>query len=335
MHSKTWTAPEILHLSGMYWGSAALQTGVKLDLFTALADGPKTLAELATLRSCDARALDMLVTALTAMGFMARQGESVCATPEALQFLSRTSPAFLGFIIQHHHALMPAWAELDKAVRTGGPSRAVSPVDTESEQEREDFLMGMFNVAVHQAGAVAGAVDLSGRKRLLDLGGGPGTYAVYFCRANPQLSAVVFDKPTTQPFAEKIISQFGLEDRVSFAGGDFVQGNTPSGFDVVWLSQILHGCDGPEEAAAVVAKAAKALEPGGRILIQEFTLHNNRKGPLHPALFGLNMLVGTPRGQAYTEGELSAMLRAAGAGDIRKVAVDLPNGCCIIGGIMP
>lgn len=335
MQSKTWTAPEILELSGMYWGSAALQAGVKLDVFTALAEGPKTVAELAALRSCDARALDMLVTALTAMGLMARQGESVSATPEALQFLSRTSPAYLGFIIQHHHALMPGWAELDRAVRTGGPTRAESSSDTENAQEREDFLMGMFNVAVHQAGAIAAALDLGGKKRLLDLGGGPGTYAVYFCRANPELSAVIFDKPTTRPFAEKIIRQFGLENRVAFAGGDFEQGNPPSGFDVVWISQILHGCDGPEEAADVVAKAAKALEPGGRILIQEFTLDDDRKGPLHPALFGLNMLVGTARGQAYTEGELAAMLRAAGAGDIERIPVALPNGCRIIGGTMP
>lgn len=335
MQHTVWTAPKILELSGMYWGSAAIQAGVSLDIFTALADGPKTITELAALRSCDARALDMLVTALTAMGFLRREGEAVSASPEASRFLSRRSPEFLGFIIRHHHTLMPAWAELDRAVRTGGSTRPESSSDTESAQEREDFLMGMFNVAVHQADAAAAAVDLSARKRLLDLGGGPGTYAVYFCRAYPQLSAVIFDKPTTRPFAEKIIRQFGLEDRAVFEGGDFEQGDPPSGFDVVWISQILHGCDGPKEAADVVAKAARCLEPGGRILIQEFMLDDDRNGPLHPALFSLNMLVGTARGQAYTEGELSAMLRAAGASDIQRVPVALPNGCRILSGVMP
>ncbi len=330
MRETPWNAPELLKLSGAYWASAALQAAVKLDVFTALESGPKSVPELAASRHCDPRALGMLITALVAMDLMAREGDTLRAAPEALRFLSRNSPEFLGFIIQHHHSLMPGWAELDKAVRTGRPTRAVSSSDTDSEQEREDFLMGMFNVAVQQADAIAAAVDLSGKKRLLDLGGGPGTYAIYFCRANPRLSAVVMDKPTTRPFAEKTIRRFGLESRISFEGGDFELGAVPKGFDAVWISQILHGCEGPEEAASVVAKAAAALDKGGTILIQEFTLDDGRNGPLHPALFGLNMLVGTNRGQAYTEGEIKAMLHAAGARDTQTLNIPLPNGCRVI-----
>jgi SAM-dependent methyltransferase len=102
---------------------------------------------------------------------------------------------------------------------------------------------------------------------------------------------MVFDLPGSRPFAERVIRRQGLEERISFAGGDFEQDPLPAGFDVVWLSQILHGCAGPAAAAALVAKADASLVPGGRLFIQEFVLSDDRSGPLHPALFGLNMLV--------------------------------------------
>ena len=88
-----------------------------------------------------------------------------------------------------------------------------------------------------------------------------------------------------------------MADRISFAGGDFTTEDLPGGFDVAWLSQILHGA-GFDESANIVRKAAQSLVPGGLLLIQEFILDDNRSGPQHPALFDLNMLVGTPDGQS-------------------------------------
>jgi len=169
---------------------------------------------------------------------------------------------------------------------------------------------------------VVKALDLSGRKRLLDLGGGPGTYAIQFCLENPGLSAVIFDLPGTRPFAEKTVERFGLSGRVGFAAGDFNEDPLPSGFDVAWLSQILHG-EGPEDGVRLVAKAAKALLPGGILLIHEFLLEDTMDRPLHPALFSLNMLVGTEKGQSYSEGQVRAMMEAAGLHDIRRI--DLPS----------
>ena len=335
MSERHWTAREILALSGSFWGSAALQAGVRLDIFTALDEGPADLRELAARLSCDARALDMLVTALAAFGFLVRQDHTVRATVPALRCLSRNSSDYLGFLILHHQALMPAWAELTRCVQSGAPAQSDSVFLTGSQDERENFLMGMFNVATQQADAVAGALDLSAARRLLDLGGGPGTYALYFCKANPSLRAVVFDLPGTRPFAEQLIRRQGLEERISFTGGDFEQDPLPTGFDVAWLSQILHGCAGPGAAAALVAKAAASLVPGGRLFIQEFALRDDRSGPLHSALFGLNMLVETKGGQVYTERELKEMLAAAGAVRLEIPDLALPDGCRIVGGTMP
>ena len=332
--AKPWTLPEMLQASGSYWTSCALQAGVQLDVFTLLdnlaKEGKKsTVTDIARTLGLNERAFGMLATALVALGLLERDGETLLLPEHSRLGLSRNSESYVGFIIKHHSHIMPAWTKLTDAVKTGGPMREVSSSDTESEAEREAFLMGMFNVAMNQAEKVAAAFDLSGAKRLLDLGGGPGTYAVFFSLANPQLRATIFDLPTSEKFAMGVIKRFKVEDRVDFTGGDFLADSLPKGYDVAWLSQILHG-DTPQEAADVVKKAAKTLNKGGLVAIQEFILDDDRNGPVHPTLFGLNMLVGTHGGQTYTWSELETLLRDAGAVSVRRLDVDLPMGCGII-----
>jgi len=332
MDKNAWTPAELLQLSGGYWSTCALHAGVKLDVFTPLVEQPLTVRELAGLLKTDPRGLAMLLNALAALGLLEKSGNSFIATAFAGEFLSRTSPQYLGYIILHHHNLMASWSRLDKAVRTGGPD-SERVADASNEEVREHFEMGMFNLAMLVAPKIASRVDLSGRRRLLDLGGGPGTYAVHFCLHNPDLSAVIFDLPSTLPFADKTIARFGLGDRIAFAAGDFMSNEIGEGFDVAWLSHILHGA-GPSACAVVLKKAIAAMAPGGLILVQEFILDDTMDAPLFPALFSLNMLLGTPQGQAYSQGELFTMLAAAGAVEVKRIPIDLPNGAGIIAGIV-
>jgi SAM-dependent methyltransferase len=191
--------------------------------------------------------------------------------------------------------------------------------------------MGMFNLAMLVAPKIVPNIDLSGRRRLLDLGGGPGTYAIHFCQHNPGLTAVICDLPTTRQFAEQTVERFGLSSRISFVAGDFELEELPTGFDVAWLSHILHGV-GPQACVGILKKTISALEPGGMIMIQEFILDDSKVAPVFPALFSLNMLLGTPDGQAYSEGELIEMLAAAGATEVRRLPLELPNGAGVIAG---
>jgi SAM-dependent methyltransferase len=332
--TREWTAPDLFRISGAYWAGCALQAGVQLELFTALAKGLKREADLAGELDCEPRALGMLLTALVSMGLLKRENGLVSAPQSVLALLARDSPEYHGFIIKHHANIMPNWARLAEAVRDGSITRERTTINTESLAEREDFLMGMFNVARLQADRVARSLDLGGRQRLIDIGGGPGTYAIYFCRENPQLRATIFDLPTTRPFAGKTVARFGLEDRIDFAGGDFSRDPLPAGYDVAWISQVLHGED-PESAAALIHKASACLNPGGLLCVQEFVLDDDRGGPEHAALFALNMLVQTPGGQAYTSREIGDMLRAAGASGVRALDVVLPQSCRVLMGTMP
>lgn len=336
---KNWTAPALHSLSGSYWSACVLQAAVKLDVFTAIEDMADTgqavrSSHLAEKLGCDKRAFSMLMTALISLELLEGDLDSLIV-PESLRvYLSRNSDRYAGFIIRHHSHIMPAWTRLAEAVREGKGQRSASSSDTEDEAEREAFLMGMFNVAMNQAENVAKKLNLQGKNRLLDLGGGPGTYAVFFCRENPGLCATIFDRPASEAFARGVVKRFGLEDRVGFVGGDFHADELPGGYDAIWMSHILHG-ENPEDAGRLVARAGKSLNPGGIVAIQEFVLNNDRRGPEHPALFGLNMLVGTAAGRAYTWREMEIMLREAGAVCVSRLDIELPMGCGILIGRFP
>ena len=330
MHRQDWNPATLMKASGAYWQSCAIHSGVELGIFTVLHSGAMTVDSLAQQLGCDLRGLETLLTALCALGLLHKEGAWYAVDTAARQYLSEQSPEYFGHIILHHQHLVPAWSRLSEAVRNGRSTRQSSH-RTDDAVQREHFLLGMFNVASQQAETVAAALDLRGRTRLLDLGGGPGTYAVHFCLQNPQLSAAVYDLPTTRPFAEKIISRYKLAHRIQFMEGDFLRETVTGRYDVVWISQVLHAMDN-EGCAALLEKAARVLTPGGLLLIQEFILNDVRDGPGHPALFGCNMLVGTESGKVYTEKELIELLRGSGASDVRRLVLDLPMGCGIVSG---
>jgi len=333
MATTEWTIPDLLQLSGGYWSTCALHAGVKLDIFSALDGSPRTAGEVAQLRHSDPRGTGMLLDALAALALLEKRGSSYIATPFAAAHLSKASPGYMGHILMHHHHLMAGWARLHEAVQSGGPIRErVSHGDDEAV--RESFLMGMFNLANQLAPRIAQSIDLSGCRRLLDLGGGPGTYAIHFCRANPGLSAVIYDLPTTRTFAEGTIARFGLSEKITFTAGDYHADPVPSGFDVAWLSHVLHA-DGPAACAELLRKAVAAVDPGGVLMVQEFILDDAKDGPQFPALFSLNMLLGTEAGQSYSGSELTAMLREAGLSDVHRLALELPNGAGVLTGRKP
>jgi len=329
VNDSQWNPGKLLEISGAYWQTCTLHAGVKLDLFTELGGLSLRAEQLAESRGLDARALAMLLDALAAMGLLVKSGETYSNTPDALTYLSAESPDYVGHMILHHHHLVASWSRLDEAVRTGKPVREKSVFS--DKERRKRFLMGMFNNAMLLAPGLVPEVDLSGCRRLLDLGGGPGTYAIHFCRHNPGLAAVVYDLPATRPFAEETIARFGLADRISFAEGDYHGDPVPGGFDAAWLSHVLHA-EGPADSRKILKKAAAALAPGGRVLVHDFILDDTRDRPLFPALFSLNMLLGTEKGQAYSEGEIVDMMAAAGFSKIRRLGYRGPTASGIVAG---
>jgi SAM-dependent methyltransferase len=328
MATTDWTIPDLLQLSGGYWSTCALHAGVKLDVFTPLAADRLTAAEVGKSCGADPRAMGMMLDSLASLGLLDKQGDLYSATAFSARTLSRSSADYVGHIIMHHHHLVAGWSRLDEAVRSGSALGKNSSSEND-ESVRESFLMGMFNLAMQLAPRIAASLDLSASRRLLDLGGGPGTYAIHFCLANPEISAVVYDLPTTRKFAEETIARFSLQARITFQAGDFLADPVPGGFDAVWISHILHAYN-PADCRSLLAKAVAGLDAGGVLMVQEFILDDDKAGPAFPALFSLNMLLGTESGQAYSGAELEGMMTSAGLSEVRRLAIELPNGAGIM-----
>jgi len=320
----------LLKLSGSYWEPCTLHAGVKLDVFTIIGNARLSNKDVAQKLSADKRGVEMLLNALAAMNLLNKNDAGYSNTPLSASFLVKDSPQYIGHIISHHHHLVDSWAQLEAAILSGKPVRTMVSHD---DEKRESFLMGMFNIAMNLAPVIVPLVNLADRHHLLDLGGGPGTYAIQFCLNNPKLKATVYDLPTTRTFAENTIAQFNLTDRIDFKDIDYLEENIERQYDVAWLSHILHG-EGPEDCRKIINKTVSALKPGGMILIHEFILENTMDGPLFPALFALNMLLGTTAGQSYSEKQLMDMLSEAGVGELRRITFESPNDSGIIAGVV-
>lgn len=330
MEEQNWNPGSLLELSGYYWKTCVLHVAVKMEVFTIIGDSAMTGEVIAEKIGANADATDRLLNALAAMGLLQKKANSFLNVESAGRFLRKDAKTYLGFMILHHHHLMASWSNLDQAILSGTPTRTRTSFGDESV--REAFLMGMFNNAMLQAPGLVETIDLSEHRNLLDMGGGPGTYAIHFCLQNPRLKAVIFDLPTTQPYAEKTISKFGLSERISFMAGDYVTQALRGRYDAIWMSHILHG-EGPAVCQNMIQKAAAALAPGGVLLIHDFILDDTRDGPLFATLFSLNMLAGTTEGRSYAQQEISDMMTQAGLVDIQRSPYRGPTDAGIISGI--
>ncbi|MGE5841886.1 MAG: methyltransferase [Deltaproteobacteria bacterium] len=327
MAEDQWNPGKLMKVSGAFWESRPLHAAVNLDLFTLIGDASLSAEEVAAHWSGPARSAVMLLDALAAMGLLEKKADQYSNTEAAKTLLVKTSPGYMGYAVKHHHHLVSAWSKLSEAIKTGKPVRK----KRRSRTELESFLMAMYNNASGLAPKITREIDLSRKRHLLDLGGGPGTYAIHFCQANPDLRATVFDLPTTEPFARKTIRRFGLRSRIDFQAGDYLRDEVKGTYDVAWLSQILHSM-GPEDCRTVIEKAVSVVELGGLVLVHDFLLNDTHDSPLFPALFALNMLVNTEEGRSYSEGEVRGMLTRAGVRDIRRLPFRGPTDSGIICG---
>ncbi|UCB49721.1 MAG: methyltransferase domain-containing protein [Deltaproteobacteria bacterium] len=331
MSDQTSNPGQLLEISGAYWESCALHAAIKLGVFTIIGPDQLTAKEIAQTLNGDERGVATLLNALTAMKLLIKSNNGYANAPLSATYLTKDSPQYIGYMIMHHYHLMESWHQLDRAVMKGAPVRLRAAAST--EEQRESFLMGMFNMAMTLAPQATKEMNLAGREHLLDLGGGPGTWAIHFCLNNPGMRATIYDLPATRPFAEKIIARFRVSNRVQFQVGNYLEDQIEGKYDVAWLSHILHG-ESPGDCQIIIDKAVGTLKPGGLIVVHDFILNNDLAGPLFPALFSLNMLTGTKGGRSYSEEQIMDMLAKAGAKNLSRHPFRATNDSGIVVGII-
>lgn len=312
----------VLDLIEAFRRSKAMFAAVALGIFDSLGETPANAATMAARLGVNHGALERLLDACVALGFLSKSGIVYSNQPVAETYLRRSSPHTLtGYILYSNNALYPMWGRLEDAVREGthrwkqtfGFDGMIFDHFFRTAESRRDFIAGMHGFGMISSPKVVAAFDLSRFKKLVDVGGATGHLALAATRRYRALRGAIFDLPPVIELAKDFVATSEAADRVELIAGDFFRDPLPEA-DLYAVGRILH--DWPDEKVRMlVAKIYAALPAGGALLIAERILDEDKTGPLPALMQSLNMLICT-EGKERTLSEFTALLREAGFAEV-------------------
>ena len=294
--------------------SAALKTGIEIDLFTGIAEGKNTTAALATHCQAAERGVRILCDFLVINEFLTKDDGHYALSPNAAMFLDRRSPAYLGpmanFLASTEN--IDIFKDLTSAVRRGGavfqPGGTVAP----ENPMWVEFARSMAPLMALPAELIAqGAGALKGKVKVLDVAAGHGLFGIAIARHNPEAEIYAVDWPAVLEVARENAEKAGVAARHHAIPGSAFDVEFGEGYDAVMLTNFLHHFD-PPTIEAFLRKVRAALADGGRAIALEFVPNEDRISPRVPASFSMIMLGTTPAGDAYTFSEFERMFTNAG-----------------------
>ncbi|RMD87165.1 MAG: methyltransferase [Calditrichaeota bacterium] len=294
---------EITSLARGFMPAQILLTANRLDLFNLLSEKKLTARDLANKMGTNARATELLCNALVSLGFLEKKDGKFYNSEKSEQFLVRGKPYFVGDNLRHQSYLMERWLHLEEVIKTGQPLPRPQADDQKNKQQIRDFILAMANIGQLTARQVVEGLDLRGVQRIIDIGGGPATYAIEFVKKNPDIQAVVFDLPEVVPIAEERIRALNLQNNISTKVGNFHQDDLGVGYDLAFLSNIIHML-GFEEMIKLFKKIHKALNQNGKLVVKDFFVNEAGTAPSFAAQFAINMLINTEHGKSYSFTEM-------------------------------
>ena len=313
----------ILQVATGFWASQALMTAVDLRVFTALFGGPKSAADLSAELEVDASALEALLDANCALGFLHRNGDRYRNAEVSNAFLVEGSPgSYVDLVRFMREPLFGMWGNLRDTVRTGQTT-----VDPVAASEAEVSLARAFhNGSYATMMRVAEILDLefSDYSRLLELGGQSGAGSLCLARRYPQLRATILDRPGFQALAEEFIKSTKLEDRVSFESGNPDEARPGAEVDLVLLPHFLSRRT-RASLPGILESVKNTLRPGGTLIVTEFLLEDSKAEPREAALFRLNVVAsyGANNAAGLTRSDLYALVRDAGFTNVDMVGLPM------------
>jgi hypothetical protein len=313
---------QLMGLASGHVVARIVQSAVELKIFDAVEARPLSASGAASTLQLDAQALELLLNALTAVGLLDKHGEIYALTEISRQYLLRSSPHYVGAMIDFDAMLWRTWEKLPEAIRTGLPTRPpnmyqADPVETEIFINAMDSLVK----ARGDTEVLANAIDWSNIGTLLDVGSGPATYPIALCRKFSHLRTAVVDLPGTLKITRKFVAGANLAARIELIPADYRSDPISGTYDAILLSNIIHG-ENAGANATLIRKLAANLNPRGRLIVKDHILDNSRAAPAVGAIFSLLMLLTTDGGRCYSFAEIAAWMKQAGLNRVEQI--DLP-----------
>jgi hypothetical protein len=306
-----------MQLGTGFWASKALLSAVELGLFTHLAKGPLDLESLRRATGLHPRSARDFFDALVALGMLDRRDGRYANTAETDLYLDRAKASYVGGLLEMLNARLYAfWGHLTEALRTGQPqneTRAGGELfETlyDDPKRLEGFLGAMTGASLPVAQAIAQAFPWAEHESFADIGTAQGGFAAEIARAHPHLRGIGFDLPQVRPVFEGYVKSHGLAARLAFQAGSFFEDELPEA-DVIVMGHVLHDWDLPTKKQ-LIAKALKALPEGGRFIVYEMLIDDDRRESVPGLLMSLNMLIETQGGFDFTGQDGEGWMREAG-----------------------
>lgn len=302
-------SPEpIMRLASGFMAAKHLFAASELGIFEALADSPATLDGLAARIGLTRRAARISADAMVGLGMLERDGAEYRNAPAAAQFLAGSTPGDLRPLLRFWDQISyPTWETLAQALASG-PPREVFELDDEKQQIVSAGIEAVLTGPSHALGEI---VDFSAHHRLLDIGGGTGSWTIATARRHPGLQATVLELPVVAEIARSRVSDAGLADRITVVAGDAMADDLPAGHDVFLIANLVH-YRSPEDNVALLQRVRRAAEPGARLLLADFWTDPTHTEPLHAALMAGEFAVHLRDGDVYSVDELRGWLPTAG-----------------------
>ena len=314
----------ILQLGFAFWGSKTLLSAVELGLFTELATKPASAAELQTRLKLHPRSARDFLDALVALGMLERDTQGRYRnTPESDFYLDRTKPSYIGGILEMaNQRLYRFWGGLTRGLLTGQPQNEITHGEPDlfaaiygDPASLRQFLKAMTGVSRPTARAIAARFPWREVKTFCDVGCAEGGLSVEILRAHGHLGGIGFDLKPVRPVFESFVGENGLANRLSFVAGSFFEDPIP-GADVLVMGHILHDWD-LDQKRLLLRKALAALPKGGRLIVYDAMIDDERRANAFGLLMSLNMLIETPGGFDYTGADCLIWMREAGFREAR------------------
>ena len=329
MHAKP--VEEVSEISAITYGfmaSKALFAAVEFDLFTHIARGADGMYALERATGIAENRLVTLLTALKSLGLITEHDGRLINAPATARYLVAGTPGdFRDYVRLVNGAFgYESFRHLGAALRgerifpdKGFYEGLIYGAGIGGEQ----FSSAQHTGSLGPARLMAKRVQLNGRKRLLDVGGGSGAYTLAFCAANPELSATILDFPQTIDTARRNAEEAGFAARITHLAGSAITTDWPTGHDVILMSY-LWSAVGEDDVAVLARRVMDTLPAGGLVLVHDFMVDNAREGPPFAAWYLLGSIFDNPNAVCLTPSYVEGALREAGL-DVEPTEIMLPG----------
>lgn len=328
---------DIVQLASAFYGSSILFSALEKGVFKVIeeAGGEAGLETIADATGTSPRGLRLLLDAAVATGLLRKENDLYSNTTAGKLALVPGGPADLSDAIGYNRDVYPLWGRLSRLVETGAPVEPPKLHLGDDHDRTRRFALSMRGRALAIGRGVVPMIDLAGCKRLLDLAGGPATYAELLVRANEGLSCVTVDVPAIASIAAELVAENGLSDRIECRAGDYHTDTYEADtYDAVTIFGCLHQ-ESPDAIRDILRRATTALKPGGKVFVLDMMTDASHTAPAFSALFAVNMALTMPNGWVFSDEELKGWMREAGLEPLETRPVPPPMPHWLVTAVKP